>query len=241
MLARRRGWRKPTRRRSSCASFPTWKDVIGSEYARLAGRPEAVCLAIAEQYLPDGADAPLPETEAGRVLSAADKIDTLAVSFSLGHRPTGSRDPYGLRRAAIGLCKPRRRRGPRPSRTICFAPDVREFVEERLEGYLDVPVEFVRAALRSEQPELGAVAPQARFLAAQDLTAVHEVYSRATRIVGDKADAEPVDDSLLEEPAEQRLAKPCAPSPSRVRPRMSYWSGRSRWRPSSHSSSTTCS
>ena len=166
-----------------------------------------MCRAIEEHYLPDGADAPLPETEAGRVLSAADKIDTLTVSFSLGHRPTGSRDPYGLRRAAIGLCTPRCRRRARPFRTTCFAADVREFVEERLEGYLDVPVEFVRAALRSEQPEIGAVAAQARFLAAQDLAAVHEVYSRAARIVGDAADAEPVDDSLLKEPAEQRLVE----------------------------------
>ena len=103
--ARRRGWRRPTRRRSSCASSPSSRAYIGAEYARLAGYPEAVCAAIEEQYLPDAADAPLPETEAGRVLAAADKIDTLTVSFSLGHRPTGSRDPYGLRRAAIGLCR----------------------------------------------------------------------------------------------------------------------------------------
>ncbi len=186
--------------------FPDLEGFIGSEYARLAGRPEEVCRAIAEQYLPDGADAPLPETEAGRVLSAADKIDTLTVSFSLGHRPTGSRDPYGLRRAAISLCKLAVEGGLTIPHDL-FAPDVREFVEERLEGYLDLPVEFVRAALSSEQPELGAVAAQARFLAAQDLTAVHEVYSRATRIVGDTADAEPVDDSLLKEPAEQRLVE----------------------------------
>ena len=186
--------------------FPDLEGFIGSEYARLAGRPEEVCRAIAEQYLPDGADAPLPETEAGRVLSAADKIDTLAVSFSLGHRPTGSRDPYGLRRAAIGLCRLAVEGGLTIPHDL-FASDVREFVEERLEGYLDVPVEFVRAALRSEQPEIGAVAAQARFLAAQDLAAVHEVYSRAARIVGDAADAEPVDDSLLKEPAEQRLVE----------------------------------
>ena len=57
------------------------------------------------QYLPDAAGGPLPSTESGRVLSAADKIDTLTISFSLGHRPTGSRDPFGLRRAAIGLCR----------------------------------------------------------------------------------------------------------------------------------------
>ncbi len=186
--------------------FADLEGVIGAEYARLAGQPEAVCRAIAEQYLPDGADAPLPETEAGRVLSAADKIDTLTVSFSLGHRPTGSRDPYGLRRAAIGLCRLAVEGGLTIPHDV-LAPEVREFVEERLEGYLDVPVEFVRAALQSDRPDLGAVAAHARFLAQQDLAAVHEVYTRAARIVGDAADDEPVDDSLLKEPAEQELAE----------------------------------
>src|SRR5262249_50045831 len=71
--------------------FPELEGHVGAEYARLAGYPEAVCAAIDEQYLPDAADAPLPTTETGRVLSAADKIDTLNVSFGLGHRPTRSR------------------------------------------------------------------------------------------------------------------------------------------------------
>ncbi len=83
--------------------FPDLEGYIGAEYARLAGYPEGVSAAIAEQYLPDSAGGPLPETEPGRVLAAADKIDALTVSFSLGHKPTGSRDPFGLRRAAIGL------------------------------------------------------------------------------------------------------------------------------------------
>jgi glycyl-tRNA synthetase beta chain len=186
--------------------FPELEGVIGAEYARLAGYADGVCVAIAEHYLPDAADAPLPSTTAGRVLSAADRVHTLEVSFSLGHRPTGSRDPYGLRRAAIGLCRLAVEGGV-PVRHELLAPDVREFVEERLEGYLDVPVEFVRAALRSEQPDVGAVAAQARFLARQDLAAVHEVYTRASRIVGDAADDDPVEDALLAEPAEKQLAE----------------------------------
>ena len=158
--------------------FPELEGVIGAEYARLAGHPDAVCRAIAEHYLPDGADAPLPETDAGRVLSAADKIDTLTVSFSLGHRPTGSRDPYGLRRAAIGLCRLAVEGGLTIPHDL-LSPEVREFVEERLEGYLDVPVEFVRAARPlARQLDVGAVADLARFLAGQDLAAVHEVYTR---------------------------------------------------------------
>jgi glycyl-tRNA synthetase beta chain len=186
--------------------FPELEGDIGAEYARLAGKAHDICDAIAEQYLPDGAEAPLPDTEAGRLLSAADKIDTLTVSFSLDHRPTGSRDPYGLRRAAIGLCRLAVDGGVTIPHDL-LAPDVREFVEERLEGYLDVPVEFVRAARRGDAEHVGAVAELARFLATQDLAAVHEVYTRSVRIVGDKADEEPVDDSLLNEPAERRLAE----------------------------------
>src|SRR5205823_14538692 len=78
--------------------FPELEGYIGAEYARLAGYPEAVCAAIAEQYLPEAAGGPLPQTDGGRILSAADKIDNLNVAFRLGRRPTGSRDPLGLRR-----------------------------------------------------------------------------------------------------------------------------------------------
>lgn len=192
--------------------FADLEGEIGAEYARLAGQPDAVCRAIAEQYLPDLADAPLPETEAGRILSAADKIDTLTVSFALGHRPTGSRDPYGLRRAAIGLCRLAVEGGVR---IMIDDDEVRQFVEERLEGYLDVPVECVRAARLSEVREIGTVADLAKFLASQDLAAVHEAYTRAQRIVGDKADDELVDDALLVEPAEQALAQAVRSQPER--------------------------
>src|SRR5215208_6335952 len=66
--------------------FPELEGHIGAEYARLAGYPEAVCMAIEEHYLPDSARGPLPQTEAGRILAAADRIDTLNVSFELGQK-----------------------------------------------------------------------------------------------------------------------------------------------------------
>jgi glycyl-tRNA synthetase beta chain len=185
--------------------FAALEGVIGAEYARLAGKPEEVCLAIEEHYLPDGADAPLPSSAAGRILAAADKIDTLKLAFSLGHRPTGSRDPFGLRRAAIGLC----RLAVEGSLAIRCSEleEAYDFVEERLEGYLDVPVEFVRAARAAKLDDIGSVAELARYLAARDLAAVHEVYVRASRIVGDAADGDPVDESLLGEDAERELAR----------------------------------
>jgi glycyl-tRNA synthetase beta chain len=187
--------------------FPELEGHIGAEYARLAGHPEAVYAAIDEHYLPDAADAPLPRSEAGRVLAAADKLDTLTVAFRLGHAPTGSRDPYALRRAAIGLCRLSLEGG---LAVRIEDPSVRDFVEERLESVLDVPVEAVRAARGAGLEDLRSIAELARFLGGlpdEQLGPVHEVYTRAARIVGDKADDAPVNRILLHEEAERDLVE----------------------------------
>jgi glycyl-tRNA synthetase beta chain len=192
--------------------FPDLEGYIGGEYARLAGYPEAVSAAIEEQYLPDSAGGPLPHTETGRVLAAADKLDTLATSFSLGHRPTGSRDPYGLRRAAIGLARLAVEGGLMVPRSL-LPDDVRDFVEERLEGLLDVPIEFVRAARASAAPDLGGVARLAEALYAERETpafeGVYTAYDRAHRLAGRAADeaAVEVDRALLKDDAERALAE----------------------------------
>ncbi len=188
--------------------FPELEGYIGAEYARLAGYPEAVCAAIAEQYLPESAKGPLPATEPGRVLAAADKIDVLDVSFSLGHKPTGSRDPYGLRRAAIGLCRLATEGGLAIPREL-LRDDVGEFVEERFEGLLDVPVEFVRAARAASVRDLGSVARLATALAAlpdERLEPIHTAYIRASRLGEKEKAAERLDPKLLAEPAEQDVA-----------------------------------
>jgi glycyl-tRNA synthetase beta chain len=192
--------------------FPDLEGHIGAEYARLAGYPEAVCAAIDEQYLPDSAGGPLPQTEAGKVLAAADKLDTLIVSFSLGHRPSGSRDPYGLRRAAIGLCRLAVEGGLTLRREL-MPEEVGEFVEERLEGLVDVPVEYVRAARASAVPDLAVVARLAETLYEErespSFEGVYTAYDRANRLAGRAADeaAEQIDRSLLHEDAERALAE----------------------------------
>ena len=192
--------------------FPDLEGHIGAEYARLAGYPEAVCAAVDEQYLPDSSGGPLPQTEAGKVLAAADKLDTLSVSFSLGHRPSGSRDPYGLRRAAIGLCRLALEGGLSIPREL-MPEDVRAFVEERFEGLVDVPVEYVRAARASAAPDLAGVAGLAKTLYDERETpsfeGVYTAYERANRLAGRAADeaAEQVDRSLLREDAERALAE----------------------------------
>ena len=199
--------------------FPDLEGSIGAHYARVAGYPEAVCVAVEEQYLPDSAGGPLPQTEAGKVLAAADKIDNLNVAFGLGRRPTGSRDPFGLRRDAIGLCRLALEAGLTIPLEL-LSDDVRDFTLERLEGMLELPVEFVRAARSANVPDLGSLARLAETLAGLDdgrLGRLHTAFSRAHRLAG-KADgaAERVERDLLAEPAEQEVADVLA----RVSPRV---------------------
>ena len=80
------------------SEFSDLQGYAGSVYARQAGEPEPVCAAVEEHYMPVDAGGALPPGEAGALLSVADKVDTIAVAFALGHQPTGSRDPYGPRR-----------------------------------------------------------------------------------------------------------------------------------------------
>ncbi|MCZ7546573.1 MAG: glycine--tRNA ligase subunit beta [Anaerolineae bacterium] len=77
--------------------------VMGREYARIAGEPEAVAQAIYEGYLPRSAGDALPQTPAGAALAIVDRLDSLAGLFAVGLAPTASADPFGLRRAALGL------------------------------------------------------------------------------------------------------------------------------------------
>ncbi len=83
--------------------FTELQGVMGKEYALLDGESQEVAEAIFEQYLPRFAGDVLPQTEAGKVLSIIDKIDNIVATFSRGLIPTGSQDPYALRRQTIGI------------------------------------------------------------------------------------------------------------------------------------------
>ncbi|WP_416666084.1 glycine--tRNA ligase subunit beta [Egbenema bharatensis] len=83
--------------------FPELQGVMGEKYARSAGESPAVATAIFEHYLPRGAHDQFPETLAGQVVGLADRLDTLVGIFSLGMLPSGSSDPFALRRAANAI------------------------------------------------------------------------------------------------------------------------------------------
>ena len=85
--------------------FPEMQGIAGYYYALNDGEPEDVALALNEQYMPRGAGAELPGTLTGAAVAIADKLDTLVGIFGIGMLPTGSKDPYALRRAALGVLR----------------------------------------------------------------------------------------------------------------------------------------
>jgi glycyl-tRNA synthetase beta chain len=85
--------------------FTGLQGVIGARYAEVAGESETFTNTLVEQYLPRGAGDPLPESQGGIVLSFADRLDTVTGCWGAGFVPTGSQDPYALRRAANGMVR----------------------------------------------------------------------------------------------------------------------------------------
>lgn len=85
--------------------FPELQGVMGAEYARRSGEPEPVSVALGELYLPGFAGDVLPATPTGGALAIADRLDSLVGLFAIGQAPSGDRDPFGLRRAALGVLR----------------------------------------------------------------------------------------------------------------------------------------
>jgi glycyl-tRNA synthetase beta chain len=90
---------------SMVGEFPELQGTMGRYYAMADGEPEPVSAALEEQYLPRHAGDALPAGAVGQVLAVADRVDTLCGIFAIGQRPSGSRDPFGLRRGALGLVR----------------------------------------------------------------------------------------------------------------------------------------
>jgi glycyl-tRNA synthetase beta chain len=90
---------------SMVGEFPELQGLMGRYYAQLDGEHAEVCQALREQYLPRYAGDALPATKTGMAVAIADKLDTIAGIYATGQKPTGTRDPFGLRRAALGLLR----------------------------------------------------------------------------------------------------------------------------------------
>jgi glycyl-tRNA synthetase beta chain len=200
------------------SEFAALEGYAGSVYARAAGEDEAVCTAIEEHHRPVDAGGELPESPAGAVLAIADKADTLAVAFRLGLEPTGSRDPYGLRRAAAGVVAIALARGHLLDPGELVGERATAFLLDRVEPLLldeGVTVEEVRAARGSGATEPVDVAALARALhafAGPERDAVRDAYNRCVRIAAETPPG-PLADALLQEPGERELAAALASAP----------------------------
>jgi len=194
--------------------FPSLQGAMGEIYARAAGETEAVGRAVGEQYLPLSASAPVPTTMAGGLLAVAEKADNIAGAWAAGEKPSGSRDPYGLRRAAMGIVRIALGFELRfPVRgLLCSAFDQYEvqgavelddatraaaldetqaFVLERLQALLldeGLPFAVVEAALGADAGDLPALAARARAFAALAgrgiLDVVVVAYDRCASLAG---------------------------------------------------------
>ena len=202
--------------------------VMGREYARRGGEPEGVAQAIYEHYLPKGTHAELPATSAGLVLALADRFDSLVGLFAVDVRPSGTQDPFALRRAALGItsllvgCEIPFDVRTAIDETAAELPvpvdakvkdDVLAFVGRRLEGQLrdaGHAADAVNAvlAVRAHNPYLAAEGVQQleAHVARPDWEATLTAYARCARIVRDQSDGvADVDPHRFDKPAEQVL------------------------------------
>lgn len=226
--------------------FPDLQGTMGRYYAISDGEPAAVAEAIAEQYLPRFAGDALPESSGGQILAISDKLDTLAGVFSIGKKPSGNRDPFGLRRAALGIVRILIERGidvdlkamiemavaEQPTGKIGapeLCADLYAFINDRLRGYLldrddDLGVETFEAVM-VRQPaslvdfdrRLAAVQTFARLDQAESLAAANKRIANILRKAGDPAGLV-VAPGLLELDAERALHNSLKNSREKVGP-----------------------
>lgn len=155
--------------------FTELQGIMGMHYARAAGEAEVVATAIWEQYLPLGEASQLPATQTGALLSLATKLDSLFALFSIGHIPSGSKDPLALRRAAASVIRIVIDRGwscPLDALAALLADlykpfDTRqlvEFIQERLLNVLEVNPSILKAVLETGESDLLLIARKAQAL-----------------------------------------------------------------------------
>ncbi len=218
--------------------FPELQGVMGQIYAELDGEPPEVARAIGEHYRPTGADDSPPKTQVGALLGLVDKMDTLVGVMGAGLMPTGSQDPYGLRRAALGVVEIvqmlRLRMSVRALASAAAAgyahpprsqvvDEVVEFLRQRLRAVLierGIRYDLVDAALAVSGDDLLAGTDRAQALQAfasrREFTRLYVAYDRASRILSAEASSR-VDPGKFEVPAEHRLHDAVAAAAPKVR------------------------
>ena len=215
--------------------FPELQGIMGRYYASADGEPAEVATAIDEHYLPRGAGGVLPDTGAGVAVALADKLDTLAGIFAIGQKPSGTKDPFGLRRAAIGSVRilvekkldldlralTTRAVQLQPVSNPAVDAELWDYIVERLRAYfLDsasagaIPgvttemFDAVRASTPVSPVDFGArLAALVKFLGLPEAASLTAANKRIANILkkAEGGGAGTVDVALLTEPAEKAL------------------------------------
>ena len=211
--------------------FPELQGIAGRHYAAAAGEPEAVVLAIDEAYRPRFSADDIAASKLGRVLAIAERLDTLAGGFAAGLKPTGNKDPFALRRAALGLARTVIESGFELDLKALLAAanaglsgrgvqadldDLYDFLLDRLRGYYadrGVPATHFHAvaelkpvSLHDFDRRIDAIGQFAQLPEAQALAAANKRIGNILRKV-DGAVSDAIDAAALAEPAERALAE----------------------------------
>ena len=228
------------------SEFPELQGIMGRTYARLQGEPEAVAEAIYEHYLPNRSGGPVPSRIEGSLISIADKIDTIAACFGVGLLPTGTADPFALRRQTLGIIRivletPLRiSLGEIMGRALALLSskltqpaenvkrDITAFFEGRLHHYLatlgaGASSDVIEAALSVGIDDLLEAVQRTQalvsFTARPDFGALAAAVKRVANIIKEPETA-PVDDSLFKNPAEGILFDELAKAEAEVGSRL---------------------
>lgn len=213
--------------------FPGLQGQIGTIYARLQGENEEVAAAIEEAYLPRGDGDALPQSPIGTCLALADKLDTVVCAWATGRKPTGSKDPFMVRRNVLGILRILGERKldcgyaglvrtavsglPKELRDETLAAEVIDYMRDRLEvlgkdaGY---PIQHVRAVLPTGRDPSNVLDVWVRLEALKSLAA-HPRFDALCTLVercrniteknGPTVDPDDVDTARLDHPAEKAL------------------------------------
>jgi glycyl-tRNA synthetase beta chain len=196
--------------------FPELQGTMGRYYALHDGEPKAVADAIEAHYLPRFAGDRLPGDPVGCAVALADKITSLVELFGIGEKPTGEKDPFGLRRAALGLIRILVEKNLALPLDALVGKDVLEFVHERFAGYLkDLGFSTLQVeAVLSKQPQhfnlvprqLEAVKAFQALPEAESLAAANKRVANILRQAAEKGEAfSRADRATLTEAAEISL------------------------------------
>ncbi|MBU0740443.1 MAG: glycine--tRNA ligase subunit beta [Alphaproteobacteria bacterium] len=205
-------------RTEAVGEFPELQGAMGRKYALLQGEVASVAAAIEDHWKPNGPSDRLPEDKVGLTVALADKLDTLVGFWAIDEKPTGSKDPYALRRAALGVVRMILEKGIRlPIASVAKDADLLSFFHDRLKVYLrdqGARHDIIDAVLTPDADDLLMVARKAEaltaFITSEDGLNLLAGTKRATQLLAAEEKkgtvvADGVSEALLKLDAEKAL------------------------------------